>query len=156
MVLSMLISSGIVLGLCRMTSSFVYTCPLSSAVQSRCTTNTYGSVRAFDGSPLQHYSHQRPPSTSTSGHSSTNMMAGFGEKKEKKAPPVPGAGKGQKAYQRQMQSFVGLREAGAEGVDVYVYRVTDDKARQDDKFIFAGKAAWSSGITVEKALQVRC
>ena len=76
------------------------------------------------------------------------MMAGFGAKK-KETPPTPGAGKGQRVYERQMRSFNGLRSAGAEGVDVYVHR------KGEDKFIFMGKAAWSSGITVEKALQVR-
>lgn len=76
------------------------------------------------------------------------MMGGFGAKK-KETPPVSGAGRGQHTYVRQMRNFNGLKEAGAESVDVYVHR------KGDDKFIFAGKAAWSSGISVEQALQVR-
>lgn len=79
------------------------------------------------------------------------MMAGFGAKKGKDAPRPQGAGKGQRAYERQIAAFKGLVNAGAEVVDVYVYQ-TETK---DDKFIFAGKVARSSGITVEQALQVR-
>lgn len=78
------------------------------------------------------------------------MMAGFG-KKTKETPPLPGAGKGQRAYERQMKAFNGLKGAGAEIVDVYVYETETD----NDKFIFAGKVARSSGISVEQALQVR-
>eukprot|EP00752_Nemacystus_decipiens_P016888 g15120.t1 len=73
------------------------------------------------------------------------MMGGFGEPVKKKK--VVGVGRGQEAYQRQVKSFNGLIGAGAEGTDVYVHR------EGDDKFIFMGKAAWSSGITVEQALQ---
>lgn len=78
------------------------------------------------------------------------MMGGFGAK-PKETPPAAGAGKGQRAYERQMRSFNGLREAGAEGKDVYVHRLADG----DNKFVFAGKVAWSSGVTIEQALQVR-
>lgn len=81
------------------------------------------------------------------------MMAGFGgktSKKPKEKPAVVGAGRGQKIYERQMRSFTGLAGAGAEIVDVYVYEQNSD----DDKFIFAGKVAWSSEVTVEQALQV--
>lgn len=88
------------------------------------------------------------PVPSTTATKALSMMAGFGAKK-KETPPTPGAGKGQRVYERQMRSFNGLRGAGAEGVDVYVHR------KGDDKFIFMGKAAWSSGISVERALQVR-
>lgn len=87
------------------------------------------------------------PVPSNTATMALTMMAGFGAKK-KETPPTPGAGKGQRVYERQMRSFNGLRGAGAEGVDVYVHR------KGEDKFIFMGKAAWSSGISVERALQV--
>ncbi|CAM9782250.1 unnamed protein product, partial [Hapterophycus canaliculatus] len=85
--------------------------------------------------------------SSHAGKSSSGvvMMGGFGEPVKKKKPV--GVGRGQEAYQRQMKSYNGLRGAGAEGVDVYVHR------EGDDKFIFAGKAAWSTGITAKQALQ---
>lgn len=79
------------------------------------------------------------------------MMAGFGESKpERPKPKVVGAGRGQKVYRQQVKSFVGLRKAGAEFVDVYA----TEAESKDNRFIFAGKVAWSSGITVEQALQV--
>lgn len=78
------------------------------------------------------------------------MMAGFGAQ-GKEPQRQSGAGKGQRAYQRQIESFKGLVRAGAEVVDVYVYETEVN----DDKFIFAGKVARSSGISVEQALQVR-
>lgn len=96
------------------------------------------------GSPPRSHMIPVPSNTATKALS---MMAGFGAKK-KETPPTPGAGKGQRVYERQMRSFNGLRGAGADGVDVYVHR------KGDDKFIFMGKAAWSSGISVERALQV--
>lgn len=80
-------------------------------------------------------------------------MAGFGgntSKKPKEKPALVGAGKGQKVYERQMRSFTGLAGAGADVVDVYVYEQNSD----DDKFVFAGKVAWSSEVTMEQALQV--
>lgn len=78
------------------------------------------------------------------------MMAGFGAK-SKEPPRELGAGKGQKAYRRQIETFKGLANAGAEVVDVYVYQTEAN----DDKFIFAGKVARSSSISLEQALQVR-
>lgn len=76
------------------------------------------------------------------------MMAGFGAKPKEK-PQSTGAGKGQRAYERQVRSYKGLRAAGAEGLDVYVHRLGGD-----DMFIFAGKVAWSSEVSAEQALQV--
>lgn len=96
-------------------------------------------------------SHMTPRGLITRASTTAIMMAGFGSKsKPKEKPPTPGAGKGQSAYLRQVRSFEGLRGAGADGVDVYVSKM-DEK---DDKFIFVGKVAWSSGVTVEQALQV--
>ena len=117
------------------------TAPLPTG-QCRYSPDHLGSSHGYSPRP-----HMIPiPGTTTP--KTITMMAGFGAKK-KETPPTPGAGKGQRVYERQMRSFNGLRSAGAEGVDVYVHR------KGEDKFIFMGKAAWSSGITVEKALQVR-
>lgn len=114
----------------------------SSAVA--CRQHTSYSDRALHV-PRSHPICTRAAPTRTSA--TVTMMGGFGAKK-KETPPTIGAGKGQHAYVRQMRNFNGLKEAGAESVDVYVNR------KGEDKFIFAGKAAWSSGISVEQALQV--
>ena len=89
------------------------------------------------------------PTARTRTSSTTRvMMAGFGAK-PKETPPATGAGRGQRVYERQVRSYKGLRAAGAEGIDVYVHRVGGD-----DKFIFAGKVAWSSEVSAEQAIQV--
>lgn len=88
------------------------------------------------------------PTTRCTRGTSRVMMAGFGAKPKEK-PQATGAGKGQRAYERQVRSYKGLRAAGAEGLDVYVHRVGGD-----DMFIFAGKVAWSSEVSAEQALQV--
>ncbi|CAM9747724.1 unnamed protein product [Scytosiphon promiscuus] len=87
----------------------------------------------------------RKASRAAKSSSRVVTMGGFGEPAKKKK--TAGVGRGQEAYQRQMKSYNGLRGAGAEGVDVYVHR------EGDDKFIFMGKAAWSSGVTAKQALQ---
>lgn len=141
MKLSTMLNASVALGLSCGVESFVMA-PLP-ARQSRHSSDFVASSAA--NAPRSHMiTHSRTARTTAT----RIMMAGFGAKK-KETPPLAGAGKGQKVYERQMRAFNGLRGAGAEGVDVYVHR------EGDDKFIFMGKAAWSSGITVEQALQVR-
>ncbi|CBJ26604.1 conserved unknown protein [Ectocarpus siliculosus] len=121
-------SAAIALGLLCDVDSFA---PLTAGWQLRQTSSAWHMIPSG-----------RPRSATSSR---VMMMGGFGGPEKKKK--VVGVGRGQDAYQRQVKSYHGLTEAGAEGADVYVHR------EGDDKFIFMGKAAWSSGITVQQALQ---
>lgn len=137
---------NVVAALCLSCSVESFTTAPLPTRQSRYSSDQLASSHGYY-SPRSHMIPVPSATTTAAATKALAMMAGFGAKK-KETPPTPGAGKGQRVYERQMRSFNGLRGAGAEGVDVYVHR------KGDDKFIFMGKAAWSSGISVEKALQV--
>ncbi|CAM9220865.1 unnamed protein product [Choristocarpus tenellus] len=78
--------------------------------------------------------------------STLTMATGFGKVDDQMKPR--GAGRGTKAFERQMRSFDGLKKAGAEIVDVYAHHPGGD-----NKFYFAGKVARSHGISVDQSLQ---